>query len=73
MVETFVLVTDYNLDVWVAVVAVVIDEACQVRLAERELPPSLGSQPDALSAANGCQPSAELAWVSELVEVFQAA
>jgi len=73
MVETIVLVTDCNLYVWVAVGAVVIDKPSQVRLAERELPPSLGSQPDALSAANGCQPSAEPAWVNELVEVFQAA
>jgi hypothetical protein len=73
VVETIVLVADCNLDIWVVVVAAVIDQPCQVRTAEWYLTPCLGGQPDALSSADCCQPTTEPLWISELVDVLQAA
>src|SRR5262249_20759999 len=57
----------------IAFLAPVVDQPRHVWRAERYFPPQLGGQPDALTAANGDQPTVQLVRIGELVDVFHAA
>src|SRR5262249_21294169 len=72
-VQTIALVMECGLGGRIAFLGPVVDQPRLVGRAERYFPPQLGGQPDALTAANGDQPTVQLVRVGELVDVFHAA
>ena len=72
-VETVALVAERGLGARITFRGPAVNQPYQLQLAEQDLPPSLGGQPDALPAADGRQPAVEPVRIGELVNVFQAA